>query len=834
MRRSFLLLCFLLTLAGRICAAEPEQVSAEQEKFFENDVRPILAHNCFKCHGEEKQKGKLRLDSKTSILAGGESGPAIVPGKPEESLLVEAIKHESFEMPPDGKLKDDEIATLSNWIKLGAPWPGDHGRGKAPMKREVITDEARKFWSFQPVKMPALPVLENDAWSRGAIDRFVLQRLRAEGLEPAAEAPAEMLVRRLYFDLTGLPPTPREVDDYVADPSTDKYERLVDRLLASPRYGERSARIWLDLVRYADSDGYKQDSYRPHMWRYRDYVIRSFNADKPYDQFVREQLAGDELAPHDPDALAATGYLRAGIYEYNAKDARTQWNFILNDITDVTADVFLGLGMSCARCHDHKFDPILQADYYRLRAFFANILPRDDVPLATPEERADYDQKLSAWLERTAELRQQIDAIEKPKLEKAAQDEVSRFPLDVQAMHAKPPGERDPFEQQIAYLVERQAQEKRDATKMDAALKNDKEKLEAWKKLRDELTKLEAEKPADLPAALTVTDVGPVAPVTCIPASRKGDGPAVEPGYLTLLDPAPAKIDTNPKRERGPDTNPKRERGPASASTTGRRTALANWLTSDDNPLVPRVIVNRLWQQHFGRGIVGTASDFGTLGERPSHPELLDYLASQLVRGGWHLKDIHREIVLSATYRQTALRPIPDKAKLVDPANRLLWRMNTRRLEAEQIRDAMLAVSGDLNLAAFGEGVDADKQPRRSIYTKFMRNRKDALLEVFDVADGLLSTPQRNVTTTAPQALLMINSDLTLARAKSLARRLKEHVSGDDPELVRHAYRLAYGRLPTDSEANAALDFLSSGDRNETILDFSHALLNGNEFLYVD
>jgi hypothetical protein len=554
------------------------------------------------------------------------------------------------------------------------------------------------------------------------------------------------------------------------------------------------------------------------MWRYRDYVIPSYNADKPYDQFVREQLAGDELAPHDPDALAATGYLRAGIYEYNAKDARTQWNFILNDITDVTADVFLGLGVSCARCHDHKFDPILQADYYRLRAFFANILPRDDVPLATPQQRAAHDEQLAAWLEKTADLRQQIDAIEKPKFDKAAKDEVSRFPLDVQAMHAKPPGERAPFEQQIAYLVERQAQEKRDGTKMETALKNDKERLAQWKKLREELAKLEADKPADLPAALTVTDVGPIAPVTCIPASRKGDGPAVEPGFLTLLDPAPAKI--QPLE--------------SNSHTTGRRTALAHWLTSTDNPLTPRVIVNRIWQQHFGRGIVGTASDFGILGERPSHPELLDYLASRFVSGGWHLKDVHREIVLSATYRQTALRPTPDKAKLVDPANRLLWRMNTRRLEAEQIRDAMLAVSGDLNPAAFGEGVEADKQPRRSIYTKFLRNKKDPLLEVFDVADGLLSTPQRNVTITAPQALLMINGDTTLARAKSLTRRLKEHVSGNDAELVRYAYRLAFGRPPSDSESNAAIDFLTSGDRSERLVDFAHALLNGNEFLYLD
>jgi mono/diheme cytochrome c family protein len=806
----WLLLCCPLRAEEAALAVTPEQ-----EKFFEEQVRPVLVANCLKCHGDEKQKGDLRLDSRSALLAGGESGPAVVLGKPDESLLVEAINHASYEMPPDGKLKDHEIAALTEWVRLGAPWPGDHGRGKVPAKRERITAEDRAFWSFQPVQRPQVPVVDNDTWSRGPIDRFVLERLQAEQLSPAEEASPEQLVRRVYFDLIGLPPTPGEIDAYLRDAAPDKYERLVDRLLASPRYGERAARIWLDLVRYADSDGYKQDAYRPHSWRYRDYVVKSFNADKPYDQFVREQLAGDELAPHDPDAIAATGYLRLGIYEYNAKDARTQWNFIVNDVTDVTADVFLGLGMSCARCHDHKFDPILQVDYFRLRAFFAGLMPRDDVPLATPAERAAHEAQLAEWSARTATLREELDAIEQPRLLAAGKSEASRFPLDVQAMYYKPPAEREPHDHQIAYLVERQAQEKREAVKFETSLKG--EQLTRWQALREQLKAAERDKPAPLPVTYTVTDVGPIAPPTIIPAGRKGEGPTVEPGFLTIFDPAPATIAP-------PEHN---------SLSTGRRSALAAWLTRPDHPLTTRVIVNRVWQQHFGRGIVGTASDFGSLGERPSHPELLDYLASEFVVGGWRLKELHKAIVISATYRQTALRPQPETARLVDPTNRLLWRMNTRRLEAEQIRDAMLLVSGELNETSGGEGVEAG-QPRRSLYTKFFRNKKDALLDVFDVADGLLSTPQRNVTTTAPQALLMINSELTLKRASALANRLKGLKPPDDEALVQAAYRAAFSRSPTASETNAAVHFLNSGKRDETLLDFAHALLNSNEFLYVD
>ncbi|HTN75301.1 MAG TPA: PSD1 and planctomycete cytochrome C domain-containing protein [Pirellulaceae bacterium] len=801
--------------AATAAETAPAPPTPEQIKFFEEQVRPVLATNCQKCHGDEKQKGELRLDSRTAALAGGESGPAVVPGKPADSLLIDAINHQSFEMPPEGKLKETEIAALTEWVRQGAPWPGDHGVAKAPVKREKISDEDRAFWSFQPVVNPPVPTPKDDTWSRGDIDRFVLDRLQREGLEPASEATPEMLVRRLYFDLTGLPPTATQLDDYLKNPSPTKYEALVDELLASPHYGERWARHWLDLVRYAESDGYRQDRYRPHAWRYRDYVIASFNDDKPYDQFVREQLAGDEVAPHDPQALAATGYLRLSMYEYNAKDARTQWNFILNDITDVTADVFLGMGMSCARCHDHKFDPILQVDYFRLRAFFAPLQLHDDIPLVTPEVRAEYTARLQSWEEKTADIRSELAKLESAKSQAAARGELDRFPADIQAMVSKPREQREPLEQQLAELALRQSNERIVGINWATALKG--EEQTRWNELQAQLKTFATDKPAALTPGYTVTDVGPIAPPCGIPASRRGEEKPIAPGYLTILDPNDATI----------------EPLPANSQTTGRRTALAKWLTRPDHPLTTRVIVNRVWQQHFGRGLVGTASDFGTLGERPSHPELLDFLATKFVQEGWKFKSLHRAILTSATYRQTALRSTPPRAKEFDPANRLLWKMNTRRLEAEQIRDAMLVASGELATAAGGAGVEAS-QPKRSIYMKVIRNQRDPLLDVFDVADGLLTTPQRNVTTTATQALLMINSDLTLKRANAWAGQLKRQKFSDDRELVTAAYRAAFGRQATDSEANAAIDFLNSGERQKTLVDFCHALLNANEFLYID
>ncbi len=775
--------------AGYLAAGD--DITPEQAKFFEEKVRPLLVTHCYKCHGEEKQKGDLRVDSLHGLLQGGDSGAAIEPGKPDESLLIEAINYDSYEMPPAGKLKSEEIAVLTRWIKIGAPWPGSGDDPLPVVKAEpVFTEEDRAFWSFQPVAEYQPPTLKDDNWSRGAIDRFVLRRLREEKLQPAREASRRALVRRAYFDLHGLPPSPEEVEAFVNDEDPQAYEKLVDRLLESPRYGERWGRHWLDLVRYAESDGYKKDDYRPHAWRYRDYVIRSFNEDKPYNQFVTEQLAGDELNPDDPQALTATAYLRHGIYEYNQRDVRTQWDHMINDVTAVTADVFLGLGMSCARCHDHKFDPILQKDYFRLRAFFEPLAQRDDLPLPMSDPAAwqAYKTKREKWEAATADIRAQIAAIEQPVLDKAGLRQAKKFPPDIRVMLEKPAADRNPLEVQLTAMAERQIVTEKAKVKFETALKG--EQKERWQQLKKQLKEFDSLKPAALPPANCVTDVGPVAPPTRIPGKKKmGD---IAPGFLTLLEPEPAAI----------------EPVSTATATTGRRTALAKWITRDDNPLSTRVIVNRLWHYHFGQGLVPTPSDFGRLGQPPSHPELLDYLTKQFVKNDWRLKPLHRAMMNSATYRQAAAFEYPQAALMKDPSNRLLWRMPIRRLQAEEVRDAMLAVSGELNLSTGGAPVKTN-DPRRTIYTKVLRNTRDPLLHAFDGPDHFESTPTRNRTTTATQALLMINGDWPVSRSAAMARRLKKH-SDNTLSQVNRAYQLTYGRNPSAEEAAAAISFLES------------------------
>jgi hypothetical protein len=609
-------------------------------------------------------------------------------------------------------------------------------------------------------------------------------------------------VRRIYFDLTGLPPSAAEIEEFIGDcVSSAKpqavdaelpaaaVEKLADRLLASPRYGERMARVWLDLVRYAESDGFRADGYRPDAWRYRDYVIRAFNSDKPYDRFIKEQLAGDELNPEDPDCLVATGYLSHGIYEWNQRDARTQWNDMINEVTDVTADVFLAMGMGCARCHDHKFDPILQKDYFRLRAFFEPLMFDADKPLANSKQRADYEAKLTVWTKHAAPVLAEIDKIERPEMNKAEADMIAKFPKDIQAMMRKPASERSPAEHQLATLAYRQVLDEFD--KIDTKVKGDaKARLI---ELRKELKKLDNVKPAPLPRALTVRDVGAEAPPTLIP---KRDEP-IAPGFLTILDEKPAAV--TPVKH-----------------STGRRLALANWLARPENPLTARVMVNRLWQMHFGRGLVATSSDFGQLGEKPSHPELLDWLAHRFASDGWSIKKMHRVMVTSRTYRQAAVVSSPSSAvrskdkkdpMLVDPENALLWKMPTRRLEAEQIRDAILATTGQLDLALGGPSVD-HREPRRTVYCKVMRNVRDPLMEVFDAPESFHSTAQRNVTTTANQSLLMLNSQYMLKQAEQFAARLTKEKHTSDEALVGAALRHAFGRSATADELRIGALFL--------------------------
>jgi hypothetical protein len=703
-----------------------------------------------------------------------------------------------------------------------------------------ITDDDRAYWAYQPLRAVAAPAID-DAWCRNPIDAFVLARLQEAGLRPAPAADKRTLIRRVYFDLWGVPPAPDDVAAFLADERPDAFARLVDRLLDHPNYGRRWARHWLDLVRYAESDGYKQDGYRPHAWRYRDYVIDAFNSDKPYDRFVTEQLAGDEVAPHDPQALAATAYLRHTIYEYNQRDVRTQWDLMVNELVDVTADVFLGVGLSCARCHDHKFDPILQRDYFRFRAFFEPILPRDDLPYATPEQIAAYDRQYQVWLEKTRDVRAEIDAIAQPFRDRVINPAIDKFPKDVRPLLRKSSSERLPQEIQIAELARRQLDLELEKLDIAGKLKDDADKRH-WEDLQQRLAALDADKPAPLPPAFSVTDVGGEAPPTIIPGDTSLT--AVEPGYLTVIDGAAAQI----------------EPPPDNSQTTGRRTALARWITDSRNPLTTRVIVNRVWQYHFDQGLVPSSSDFGRLGETPSHPELLDWLATHFVESGWSFKSLHRLILNSAAWQQATTGTDPARAMVSDPGNRLLWHMPLRRLDAEQIRDAMLLVSGELIDRGAGPSDDADR-PVRSIYTKVVRNSRADWLDAFDAPDAFGSTARRNVTTTPTQALLLINSPETLHRASALAARLQTEAGGAAPAaLVDRGYRLVLGRACSPEEMAEALHFIAqqqqrivdekgsavaagttqTADHDEpeqaaaqALIDFCHVLLNSSEFLYV-
>jgi hypothetical protein len=732
----------------------------------------------------------LRLDSAEAIRKGGKDGAILVPGKPEESKIITAISYrdKDLQMPPDDQLSAAQIAILTEWVRMGAPWSGEaiaSGPVKAS-KRRVITEADRKFWSFQPPVDYAPPVVADGGWCRNAVDHFVFAKLAAEGLAPAPRADKATLVRRAYLNTTGLPPTPEQVDEFVNDPSPDAWEKLVDRLLASQRYGERMARHWLDLVRYAESDGYKADGFRPNVWPYRDYVIRSFNDDKPYNRFISEQIAGDELNPDDPNVIIGTEFMRNGMYEYNQRDVKKHWQTIVDEITDVTSDAVLGLSMGCAKCHDHKFDPILQSDYYRLEAFFSPLLPKQDMVLATTEEKSRYEEKLKVWEKKTAAIRAELDAIEGPFIMRAAEAQIIKFPDEIQTIIRKPKEKRTPYEEQIAQLAGRQAYDKTDS----GAVKVTGAKKARHDELVRELAKFDGIKPKPLQTSLMVGDVGPVAPPTYIPGdSSKHD---VGTGYPTVLSNQPLVT---------PEIK-------ATSDSTGRRTALAQWLTQPNHPLTTRVIVNRLWQYHFGRGIVGTSSDFGKLGDRPSHPELLDYLAVQLVKNNWQLKSIHKLIMMSAAYQQSSKRAMPDAVKTKDPEDRWLWKYPARRLDAEQIRDSMLAVSGELKLDAYGPGVDPSN-PRLSIYTKVVRNNRDPLLEAFDVPDTFSSSADRNGTTTPTQSLLMINGDVALKRAEMFAARLRGMKLKGTGETVDEAWKLTYGRTPTEKERKLATDFLS-------------------------
>ncbi len=801
-------------------------------KFFETKIRPLFSDQCFKCHGEKKQKANLRLDSIQHILQGGDGGAAVMPGDANGSLLMKAVSYTDadLQMPPDNKLDPEQIKDLERWISLGAPWPQNDAPQASAQKTGEFTDADRAWWAFQPVKKTEPPALQNSKPSgarqiaegnpRGeaggpsqfkvhnSIDAFIVARLQQENLPQSPAADRLEFARRVYFDLHGLPPTPEELKAYIDDERTDADARLIDKLLESPLYGERWGQHWLDLVRYGESDGYRQDAYRPDAWRFRDYVVKSFNTDKPYDRFVREQLAGDELDPGNPDALIGTAYLRQSFYEYNSRDAEGQRTTILNDITDTTGELFLGLSFACARCHDHKFDPVLQKDYYRLQAFFAPLIWRDDLPLGTADEIGAYEKQKKAWEDATAAPRKRLETALRPLMELEMRNGVKKFPDPIQALTLKPDTEKTAYEKQIAYFVLRQGYENQLLVKPSRLRSSERAVYdEAQRQMRSHANL----KPHPLPLAFVATDVGRDSPPTVLKTRKDGEQP-IEPGFLSILSPGNAQIEP-----------------PKNLNSTGRRAALANWITQPDNQLATRVIVNRVWQHHFGRGLVPTGSDFGRLGEKPSHPELLDWLASEFVAHGWSFKWLHRTIMNTATYRQTA-RVAPDHIALKkDPRNRLLWRMNPVRLDAEQAHDALLAISGELDTTTGGPGVESS-QTRRSIYTRKIRNSQDELLRSFDAPPGFQSVSERDATNTALQSLLMINGDWPLHRARSMAARLIKEI-GNSPEIiVSRAYELAYSRPPTAAEITAATRFL----RTQSALPTPDAHERKHQFTPID
>jgi hypothetical protein len=768
----------------------------------------LLDERCFKCHSHSagKNKGGLVMDSLAGLTTGGDGGAALIPGDPAKSLFLQNILSTDPDvmMPPKGdRLTKDEVGLLTDWIKSGAAWPKSRTKVLASGRYlpGTIGEKEKSWWAYQPVKRPALPAGQ----AANPVDRFLDARLAQESLTAAPEADRAVLIRRATFDATGLPPSPEEVAAFVKDPDPQAYPKLVDRLLASPAYGQRMARAWLDLVRYADSDGFRIDDFRPTAWRYRDYVIKAYNENKPYDRFVQEQLAGDELFPGDPDALTALGYLRHWIYEYNNRDARGQWENILNDVTDTTGDVFLGAGMLCARCHDHKFDPILQRDYYALRSFFNNTLPVEDRIAWTKDEAAEHARKLAKWEQETQSIRAEIAALEKKYRADATRKAIEIFPDDVQAMINKPADQRTPYEQQVAALAWRQVDY--EYNRLDRSIKGEASVKHA--DLKRKLAEHDKLKPAEPPFVLSVRETGAQGLDAVIPKKNT----VVPPAYLTVLSanyPAePAKIEPA-----------------ASGASTGRRTALARWLTEKSNPFTARLAMNRLWQLNFRRGLSPYASDFGRLGEPPSHPELLDWLAAEFMDKGWDQKAMHRLILTSAAYRRSSAHPAPQAGQLKDPQNTLVWRFQPQRLESEQIRDAIFAACGDLKTDKQAGPSVVYGEPVRSIFTRIMRNNRDPLADVFDAPQWFSSASSRDVTTTPIQSLLLLNSPFMLKRGEALAARVTKEAPDDEVAQVRRVYEVLFARQPSAAEAAQAAAFLKEIKAQKPTVAVTAALAN--------
>jgi len=867
------------------------------------------------------------------MLRGGDSGPVVVTGKPDESLLIEVIGHRGdIKMPPKEKLADDAIADIRRWIEIGAPWPTEVDAEKPIASGFQITDEQRNFWSLQQIRHVSAPAVQREAWPTGTLDRFVLSQIEAAGLAPSPEADRRTLIRRATFDLMGLPPTAEEIDAFVADDRPDAWERLVDRLLMSPHYGERWARFWLDVARYAEDQAHTfQARTYPNGYRYRDWVVRSLNNDLPYDRFVIEQIAGDLLegTPEErQEREAALGYFALGpVYYADAGCAFKASLDELDDRIDTLARGFLGLTVACARCHDHKFDPISQRDYYALGGIFRSTEYREK-PLVPPAvvEKFEEGQKqirereksireflveaaasqsadearrvtkyvLAAWrLEfpnpglpevRRKELIGQLGlrGFLLERWQKLLREDAAGRPADLAALRelALTPATLTPGPEADDVPVQVVAAARALEDAVTAALAARDEADEKYRVLRDAVAPEERKKisrpalpspHAELLNALvgqqglcrinddqsekSLNEPGKqkLAELKSQAEKAKSEAPSKYPFAHSLAEGnsanMPLYIRGNPNR--AGEEVPRRFLSILSSDvpepfTDGSgRLQLARAIASPQNPLTARVIVNRIWQQHFGRGIVATPSNFGALGERPTHPDLLDYLARRLIDSGWSLKSLHREILLSATYRQASLDTAAGRE--IDPDNRLLWRMNRRRIDVEAWRDALLSAAGNLDLTIGGPpGNLADAGfRRRTLYGTISRNSLDHMLRLFDFPDPNITSERRTSTTVPLQQLFVLNSDFMAKQAQALSARLAKD-SSDDRTRINQAYRLLYGRLPTESEIAIGLEFLTAPEpaasegtaAPKSALSrwdqYSQVLLGSNEFTFID
>lgn len=778
----------LPAIAGLLIALIVAPTVAGEPPDFERDVAPLFVIHCLDCHQPNKRSGKLNVSTLADLLTGGEQGAALAPGRPESSLLMRRIADGEMP-PPDAKehrpLSASERQILIAWIAAGAAWPKDRELGIH--EKPLDLDKARSFWSFQPVRRFPVPTVSRHERVLNAIDAFIGARLDTENHSFSPPAANHDLLRRLSLDVRGLPPTVDEQQEFHLDEAPDAYERLVDRLLSDPAYGERWTRHWLDVVRYADSNGYERDGAKPSVWRYRDYVIASLNADKPYDRFVVEQLAGDELADASAETLIATGFHALGAWqdEVDPLEAAQYRADELDDLVRTTSQTFLGVTLGCARCHNHKFDPLTMVDYYSLVAILAPLKRPNkgrtdrDVPLGTSEE-------IAAQMERDeaiAKLQRQIADVQKNK------------PAD--------------------------------ADKRIAELKREQQNLR--------------ERSPDLPAAYRCFEDNGEAPPTHLLLSGRASnpGPLMQPRVPAVLTSAQPIFPSNAK------------------GSTLRRLTLAQWIASPDNPLTARVIVNRVWQHHFGEGLVATPSDFGQMGARPTHPELLDWLASWFVReADWSLKKLHRLILTSQTYRQSSAWNAKGGSR--DPENKLLWRYPYRRLDVEAIRDSMLSTAGNLNRQMYGPAVflpipaaaieaHTDKQAawkvspeleidRRTIYAYVKRTLLVPMLETLDFCDTTQSAERRAITSVAPQALTLFNGEFVNRQAEQFARRLDREASPNVAHKLEMAFWLALCRLPTELESGAMQRFFAreaaATDERAALVQVCRVILNLNEFVY--